>query len=163
MHFSFLKFMLRFFLISSFSSDDRNNNVKHNNLYTYWHYRFHVCLRIERRIEWENVEELQIACPILVINEYEELHLGYNAVQSVENQQPFRVNMSPSSSGPKYKLYLVNTSRRFLTLLVLRHWLLPASFWFLAIGLFFDPDDGDVFLRNVSWPLTDNMTLYPRR
>jgi hypothetical protein len=43
----------------------------------------------------------------------------------------------------------------------------PASYLLHAgflIALFFDPEgDGEIFLRDVSWILTDDISLYPRR
>jgi hypothetical protein len=39
--------------------------------------------------------------------------------------------------------------------------LLPASFFFL-LGLFFDPEDGDMFLRKVGWLSNEYKALCPK-
>jgi hypothetical protein len=70
------------------------------------------------------------------INVEEFLLLGHNSVYSVEHQRTYRRDISPPSSGLKYK------SSKF-----------SFAIWFHAgflLGLFIDPEDGnDMLLRNV--------------
>jgi hypothetical protein len=77
--------------------------------------------------------------------------LGYNAAQSVESHPTFRRNISPPSSGSK------NTPGKKPA------WKQVARTARLARLVLFDPEGGDMFLRNVHWLSTDYTALYPRR
>jgi hypothetical protein len=74
--------------------------------------------------------------------------MGYNAVQSGENQLPFRRKVCPTSSGLKgtpSKEPVCNRQEE-------------------ELGLLFGPEDGrDKFFRNVGRLSPNYTTLYPRR
>jgi hypothetical protein len=85
--------------------------------------------------------------------------MGYDSVQSDQNQPTFRRSMSPLSSGSKNKPSVTPAWSRQHTEL----WLLRTSICFSFRLLFYSEHGGDIFLRNVSWISPYYTALYPRR